>query len=162
MTELEYILTHYLGEPNEVLGEGESEWNCPQCGHEKFHTMPLKKPFKHRAKCWKCDFRGDVFDMLKEFHPEENFGDRKARLAKFREEFKASQFQAQFATPYNSGDRGVASHSNESMALAAIITSLLRGMDAGVVSEVTFETHSLEDHDHESASHHSTHRTERK
>jgi len=91
MSFLEWLLTKYLGQPTLCRGNGESQWNCPQCGHARFHTMPDRPPFKHRARCWVCNFRGDALDMLHEFHPDETYGDRRDRLAKLQEEYRREQ-----------------------------------------------------------------------
>ena len=93
MTFLEHILMKYLGKPSRCGSEpGVSYWPCPLCGHDTFHTLPDKPQFKHRAKCWnsECGFRGDVGDMLKEFHPDEPYGDRLNRM-----EFMFHEWQAQ-------------------------------------------------------------------
>jgi hypothetical protein len=106
-TVLEYILIQYLGKPTRTRGNGESEWSCPQCGAARFHTLPIKPPFKHRAKCWNsdCDFRGDAADMLKEFHPDENYGDRILRLEQFEREWESLNRKKN--TSPSGGDRGV-------------------------------------------------------
>ena len=77
-----------MGPPTEQRGGGESRWRCPQCGHPKFHTMPDKPQFKHRFKCWRCGFRGDVYDLMKEFHPDESYSDRLDRVAELQREFE--------------------------------------------------------------------------
>ena len=88
---MEYLLVQYLGKPTRRGSPGESFWPCPVCEHPKFHTMPVKPPFKHRAKCWnrECGFRGDEKDMLKAFHPNEPYGDRLDRFERLREEWDA-------------------------------------------------------------------------
>lgn len=88
-TILEYLLTKYLGKPARTSGNGVSYWPCPICGHDSFHTLPDKAQFRHRAKCWNsaCGFRGDAADMLKEFHPDEPYGDRLDRLDQLRREW---------------------------------------------------------------------------
>jgi hypothetical protein len=89
MTVLEHLLTKYLGKPRSSSGGGVSYWLCPVCDHDSFHTLPDKPQFKHRAKCWnpECKFGGDALDMLKEFHPDEPYGDRLERLALLEREF---------------------------------------------------------------------------
>ncbi len=91
MTLLEYTIEHYLGLPTRRLGNGESEWPCPVCGHPRFHTMPHKPQFRDRFRCWSCNFRGDLCDWLKEQHPEENYGDRLARIDQLRREWQAQR-----------------------------------------------------------------------
>lgn len=75
-TLLEFALEQELGEPLRRRGSGESEWPCPHCSHPRFHTFPIHPKFRHRAKCWSCGFRGDIHDMLKDFYPDECYGDR--------------------------------------------------------------------------------------
>jgi len=89
-TFLEYLLTKYLGKPACVRGNGVSYWDCPVCSHRSFHTMPIKRQFKHRATCWNvdCGFRGDAADMLKEFHLGENWIGRRARLEQLQREWE--------------------------------------------------------------------------
>ena len=88
MTLLEYVVEKCLGSPTHSKGDGESQWDCPQCEHPRFHTMPHKPQFKDRFLCWSCGFRGDLLDWLKEMHPDESFGDRLDRLEQLRAEYK--------------------------------------------------------------------------
>jgi hypothetical protein len=71
-TLLEFILTQLIGPAKRTKGNGESFWDCPRCGAKRFHTLPDKPLFKHRARCWnsECGFGGDALDMLKEFYPD--------------------------------------------------------------------------------------------
>ena len=64
MTLLEFVISKYLGPPHTCRGDGQSEWPCPRCGHFRFHSMPDVPQYKHRARCWTCDFRGDCADMI--------------------------------------------------------------------------------------------------
>jgi hypothetical protein len=89
MTFLEWLLTELIGEPTRRNGNGESTWPCPKCGNARFHTLPDKPPFKHRAKCWACGFRGDAADMLQAFYPDEPWGDRKDRLDAMTKQYAA-------------------------------------------------------------------------
>lgn len=87
MTFLQFLLTEYLGDPNAARTDGVSYWNCPVCGSNSFHTLPIRGEYtKERARCWsaECGFRGDACDMLKEFHPDENYGERLDRLTQLR------------------------------------------------------------------------------
>ena len=45
MTQLEYICESLLGPPNYVKTDGESYWDCPECGRDEqhFHTRPLSR-----------------------------------------------------------------------------------------------------------------------
>lgn len=90
-TFLEYLLARYLGNPDRRCGQGVSYWPCPVCGSSSFHTMPDLPHFRHRAKCHGsyCGFRGDAADMLREFHPDEPYGDRRDRLEHIRREWSA-------------------------------------------------------------------------
>jgi hypothetical protein len=92
-TYLEYLLTHYLGTPTRVLGNGVSYWPCPLCKHASFHTLPDKPQFQHRAKCWnaECGFRGNAADMVKEFHPDENYNERLDRIYQLQNEWEQKQ-----------------------------------------------------------------------
>src|SRR5262249_54763273 len=92
VTLLEYILTKYLGKPARTQPNGVSYWPCPVCGHQSFHTLPNKAQFKHRAKCWSvdCGFRGDAADMLKEFHPQEDWNERQKQLDRLEREWQSS------------------------------------------------------------------------
>jgi hypothetical protein len=91
MTLLEFLIEWYIGPPIRTRGDGQSFWDCPVCGQtEKFHTLPDRQPYKHRARCWSCEFRGDVFDVLRFFHPEENFPQHRERLAQLEAKWRAS------------------------------------------------------------------------
>jgi len=107
MTLLEYLLIHYIGEPTRIVGKGESYFDCPQCGSDSFHTLPNKPLFKHRAKCWSCDFRGDEADMLKEFHPDETWQDRRQRMEQLFRDWRKAYPKAQHgkANPERNGKR---------------------------------------------------------
>ena len=89
-TFLEYLLTKYLGKPARRSGNGVSYWPCPVCGHDSFHTLPDKPLMKHRAKCWnaECGFRGDDYDMLKEFYPDEDFNERLDRRTHLLQDYQ--------------------------------------------------------------------------
>lgn len=102
-TFLEFVLCKMIGPPTETRGNGESQWDCPECDHPRFHTMPEKPQFKHRAKCWRCDFRGDVADMVKAFHPDESWPDRRQRIEDLRREYESY-------TSSGDGDLQVPSH----------------------------------------------------
>ena len=91
MTFLEWLLTKLIGEPTYSKGRGESYWPCPQCGHSRFHTMPDKPQFKHRARCWSCGFRGDALDMVQQFHPDESRGDQIDRLREYLGEYEEAR-----------------------------------------------------------------------
>jgi CHC2 zinc finger len=90
MTLLEYVVEQLTGPPARRSG-GRSWWVCPFHNDHtpSFCTLPHNPKFKDRVRCFGCGFRGDVFDLLKEFHPDENFGDRLARVEKFQGEFRA-------------------------------------------------------------------------
>jgi hypothetical protein len=81
-TPLEYLLAHYLGTRLRGGAPGVSFWPCPVCGSESFRTLPDKPGMKHRAKCRNpdCEFRGDAADMMRHFHPDENYGQHLTRM----------------------------------------------------------------------------------
>lgn len=100
MSFLEWLIAELYNEPPIVSrGGGESTWCCPQCGRDRFHTFPLRPPYKHRAKCWTCGFRGDVVDMLQYFRPVEGETYPRAlrRLDKLRRRYDA---EIKDAEPY--------------------------------------------------------------
>jgi hypothetical protein len=106
MTFLEFVCHKYLGPPTSCKGNGESQWPCPKCGHSRWHTMPHKPEFKDRFKCWRCDFRGDLFDLLRHFYPREDYGARLARVADLTEEFARQQAASRDTVPFSSGESG--------------------------------------------------------
>ncbi len=89
MTLLEYVCDNMIGPPVSRCGD-RSTYHCPTHGddHPSFSTFPHKPEYKDRFKCWSCGFRGDEFDLLREFFPHENFGQHQNRLAAFREDFE--------------------------------------------------------------------------
>jgi len=119
-TLLEFVCERLIGEPTARRGNGESQWNCPQCNHSRFHTLPHKPHFRDRFNCFRCGFRGDVFDLLQEFFPGENFGDRKARLHELRLEYEA----AGCAEPpaYTTGEAGSTHAERMAAAMIAVFT----------------------------------------
>ncbi len=70
---------------------GRSVWLCPfhEESHPSFCTLPPKSGYKDRFKCWVCGAWGDEHDLLKLFHPREDYGDRLVRLSTLRAEFEA-------------------------------------------------------------------------
>jgi len=65
--------------------------------------MPHKPQYKHRFRCWRCDFRGDVFDLLRHFHPDGNYWHRKAQVAELLAEYERTGNG--HATSSSSGER---------------------------------------------------------
>ena len=135
-TLLEFIISCYLGDPIKTWDDehdGESYWKCPHCGKKDFHTMPDKPKMKHRFKCWntKCGCRGDAYDFLKKYHPEENFGDRKLRVAKYKEQFK------QFINS-SPAERGAIEARRDTEVWTKVIGSILEGMAEGQIAGMGF------------------------
>jgi hypothetical protein len=89
-TFLEFVIEAVLGEPNHVIGNGESCWTCPHCGSSKFHTRPSKPGEKDRWSCWSCGKWGDEFDLLTWAFPGDDYSVRQRRLDMLRLEFDAS------------------------------------------------------------------------
>lgn len=89
-TLLEHMLAKFLGSPRRTKGDGCSFWDCPACGHYSFRTMPTHPTYKHRAKCYGCKFRGDIYDMLAHFRPHENYGDQQRRVKELEIELAKS------------------------------------------------------------------------
>ena len=89
MTLLEFVCEQLMGPPVSQSSDS-STWQCPrhEDNHPSFHTLPHKPEFKDRFKCWSCDFWGDVFDLLREFFPDENFSQHQLRLAVMRRDFE--------------------------------------------------------------------------
>jgi hypothetical protein len=92
-TLLEVAIAKLLGPPLRDRGDGQSEWPCPGCGREKFHTMPDRPEYKHRFRCWACAFRGDLDDFLKHVGNVANYTDRLRMAEDLQAEFEALQRQ---------------------------------------------------------------------
>jgi hypothetical protein len=112
MTLLEYAIQCEIGPPTTSKGNGESTWPFPKCGNERFHTRPSHPTFPERFNCPNCDFWGDIWDLLRHFHPGECFDpERKTRKVALEKQFaqrKAKEDKAHaefFSRKY--GDRGV-------------------------------------------------------
>ena len=119
-TFLEWLLTRLIGKPIRVVGNGESYFRCPICNGRKFHTFPLKKSFKHRAMCWNCPFRGDSFDMLKEFHPGDTWDERRERHKELVREFEAAGGNTSSEFSFPRGHRGARKETPEERLAAAM------------------------------------------
>ena len=93
MTFLEFVCTKLMGPAVSSDGDGQSNWPCPR--HDdpgaNFHTLPCDPRYRHRFRCWHCALWGDEFDLLLEFFPGENYGQRRARLAALRIDHKREQ-----------------------------------------------------------------------
>lgn len=89
MTLLEFVCDNLIGPPVSRCGD-RSTYHCPRHkdNHPSLTTFPHKPEYKDRFKCWSCNFRGDVFDLLREFFPDENFGQHQIRLDAFRDDFE--------------------------------------------------------------------------
>ena len=113
MTFLEYVIEHYLGLPIRKGQEGESYWRCPECNHERFHTMPWKPEYRHRYRCFRCDLGGDAADFIKVMHPELPYGDRRDVLEELEREYKARGGASESTSVYSPGERGVQKEETE-------------------------------------------------
>jgi predicted RNA-binding Zn-ribbon protein involved in translation (DUF1610 family) len=71
MTFLEFVCEKLMGPPTSSRGDGQSTWNCPNCGHEsKFHTRPHDpRKGKDKFSCWSCGYWGDQRDLVHHFNP---------------------------------------------------------------------------------------------
>lgn len=103
MTFLEYVAERLMGPPLSRSG-GRSVWHCPRHEdvHPSFSTRPPKPGFKDRFQCFACGFWGDVADLVKEFYPGEDYGQRRARIAAWRINF-ASEAQPEPVAINNPG-----------------------------------------------------------
>jgi hypothetical protein len=93
MTFLEFVVTQLLGEPtHNGRQHGESFWDCPACGHSRFHTLPDRPRYRHRVKCYRCGFWGDAHDVLKAVDPGRygNYSCRLTVLEDWRREFESA------------------------------------------------------------------------
>lgn len=85
MTIFEFVLRKYIGPPR-----GKS-WSCP-LHTDRTPSMTMQSSIasdKCRCKCYSCGFWGDVFDLLKIFHPMESFPERQLRLKDLEKELTA-------------------------------------------------------------------------
>jgi hypothetical protein len=105
MTFLEFVLTEGLGPATRSSGNGESFWPCAECGHDSFHTMPTMPQYKDRARCFRCDFRGDVTDMLQRLFPHDTKPQHHARMDRLFARYQSENAGAQ-ATPLSSPGAG--------------------------------------------------------
>lgn len=94
MTLLEYVCEKLLGPAVSSDGNGQSTWPCPR--HDdpgaSFHTLPHQPgKYKDRFRCWHCSFWGDEADILREVFPQDNPGQRRARLAALKIDYGREQ-----------------------------------------------------------------------
>ena len=70
MTLLEYALRKYIGPPPSTR-----TWRCPihDDSTPSFVMFAPHPDYRDRAKCFGCGWRGDVYDLLRVFHPLESF-----------------------------------------------------------------------------------------
>ncbi len=106
-TFLEYVAERLMGPPAFRSG-GRSTWPCPfhsPDDHPSFCTLPPKNGCKDRYRCFSCGVWGDEFDLVKNFFDRENFGERRKRLAQWREDFKRDvpAGEASFQSPPGTG-----------------------------------------------------------
>jgi hypothetical protein len=82
---LEYLCEQLYGEPYRQAN-GMSHWPCPRCESSTFHTMPPKSGCKDRAKCHRCNWLADEYDLLID-HGVTDFGERRMRIEQFKKEY---------------------------------------------------------------------------
>lgn len=88
MTFLEFVCRRLIGRPS-----GSSlcrAWRCPSCqdGKRTLTVRPPKGNYRIRFKCHKCQWWGDEADMMRHFHPTENYPQHRARLDLWHEEYQ--------------------------------------------------------------------------
>jgi hypothetical protein len=93
ITFLEYVCQRLMGPPAKVDGMGRSWWLCPFHGETEpsFQTLPPHEKYKDRFRCFACNEWGDEWDLLKIFYDRENYGDRRDRWQKLREDYEREQ-----------------------------------------------------------------------
>lgn len=94
---LEFCFHRLLGKP--VSG---SCWNCPVCDSSgaSLSVRPPKEEYKVRFKCFRCDWWGDEFDLLREFYKGDDYPRLRIRVEQWR-----ADYEAELANPSNpSGD----------------------------------------------------------
>lgn len=78
MTFLEYVCWALLGDPVSHGQPGESYYECPWCGEPKLHTLPHKKQYADKWRCFVCINNprrrgfGDERDLIRHFFPTRN------------------------------------------------------------------------------------------
>ncbi|MFL5909279.1 MAG: hypothetical protein ACJ768_01730 [Gaiellaceae bacterium] len=92
-TFLEYVCERLMGPPAfHGADEGDSYWCCPfhDDANPSFHTLPHKEGYKDSWKCWSsCAGRwGDEYDLLRQFHTDEDYPRQQVRLARWRQEWE--------------------------------------------------------------------------
>ncbi len=108
-TLLEHICQELMGPPADQSGaRGEAYWPCPRCGGSSFHTLPDHPKFKHRAKCYKCGFLGDAYDVMLAVDPVRwgNYGHRRAAIEMYEYEWTRAHDGAPDDAPVASLFRG--------------------------------------------------------
>jgi hypothetical protein len=65
-------------------------WPCPACGHETaFSTLPPHPDYKDRVRCFRCLFKGDEADLLKQCLEGQDWPARRTFLEQLRAEYDA-------------------------------------------------------------------------
>jgi hypothetical protein len=67
--------------------------------------LPPKPGYKERFKCWSCDARGDVFDLLKLLFPQDTWPERRSREARLREKYNNANPNAPVHRLLSPGER---------------------------------------------------------
>ncbi len=96
MSFLEYVCQQLIGPP--LSG---SCWRCPFCngGNSSFSVRPPMANYPVKYKCFRCDAWGDEFDLLKFYFPNEDFSQRKERIARMEEAYQAGDFALSLRGP---------------------------------------------------------------
>jgi hypothetical protein len=79
-----------MGAPAKDSAPGESYWCCPfhNDTNPSFHTRPHNPDYKDRWNCFGCGKWGDEADLLKEFYPNEDWPQRRARLDRLAQDYQ--------------------------------------------------------------------------
>ena len=89
---LEYAAERLMGPPTSRIGGGRSTWTCPQCGDLKFYTLPPKKGTVTRFRCPRCQFSGDAFDLVKEFHSEKTYPWQRVQMEMLQQDYQVEVY----------------------------------------------------------------------
>jgi len=84
MTLLEFVCRRLMGKP--VAG---SCWRCPFClsnGPSFFVRTNMEK-----FKCYRCGQWGDEMDLLKLFHPQDDYSKRLERMRELRDDYEREE-----------------------------------------------------------------------
>ncbi len=87
MTLLEYTLRRYIGPPPSTR-----TWRCPvhDDSTPSFVMFAPHPDYRDRAKCFGCGWHGDVYDLLRIFHPLETFPELGLRVRDLEKQLQQS------------------------------------------------------------------------